>query len=71
VPEFTVNPSDIMVKFTSPEDRVVHGPGKVTDGVTDRVTDAERRILDELIIDGLFFIHIRISFEYNLVMTQI
>jgi ATP-dependent DNA helicase RecG len=58
VPEFTVNPSDIMVKFTAPEDRVVHGPGKVTDGVTDRmtdeVTDAERRILDELIIDGLF-----------------
>jgi ATP-dependent DNA helicase RecG len=50
VPEFTVNPSDIMVKFTAPEDRVVHGPGKVTDGVT----DAERRILDELIIDGLF-----------------
>jgi ATP-dependent DNA helicase RecG len=54
VPEFTVNPSDIMVKFTAPEDRVVHGPGRVTDGVTDGVTDAERRILDELIIDGLF-----------------
>jgi ATP-dependent DNA helicase RecG len=55
VPEFTVNPSDIMVKFTAPEDRVVHGPGKVNDGVTDRVTDevtdAERRILDELRID--------------------
>ncbi len=51
VPEFTVNPSDIMVKFTAPEDRVVHGPGKVTDGVTDEVTDAERRILDKLRID--------------------
>ena len=50
-PEFTVNPSDIMVKFTAPEDRVVHGPGKVTDGVTDEVTDAERRILDKLRID--------------------
>lgn len=40
-----------MVKFTAPEDRVVHGPGKVTDGVTDGVTDAERRILDKLRID--------------------
>lgn len=50
-PEFTVNPSDIMVKFTAPEDRVIHGPGKVIDGVTDEVTDAERRILDELRID--------------------
>lgn len=36
-----------MVKFTAPEDRVVHGPGKVTD----EVTDAERRILDKLRID--------------------
>ena len=54
-PEFVVNPSDIMVKFTAPDDRVVHGPGKVTDGVTDgvtdEVTDAERMILDELRID--------------------
>ena len=40
-----------MVKFTAPEDRVVHGPGKVTDGVTDEVTDTERRILDKLRID--------------------
>lgn len=29
MPEFTVNPGDIMVKFTASEDRVVHGPGKV------------------------------------------
>lgn len=33
MPEFTVNPGDIMVKFTAPEDRVVHGPGKVIDRV--------------------------------------
>ena len=33
-----------MVKFTAPADRIVHGPGRVTDGVT----DAERRILNEL-----------------------
>ena len=46
--EFIVNPSDIMVKFTAPEDRVVHGPSMVIDGVT----DAERRILDVLRIDS-------------------
>ena len=52
MPEFIVNPSDIMVKFTSPEDRVVRSPGKetgeVTDRVTDEVTNAEGRILNEL-----------------------
>ena len=41
IPEFTVNPSDIMVKFKAPEDRIVHGTERVTDGVTDTVTDAE------------------------------
>ena len=59
MPEFTINPGDIMVKFTAPEDRVVHGPGKVidrvTDGVTDRVTDkvtdAEKRIISHLEVD--------------------
>lgn len=52
LPEFTVNPGDIMVKFSAPEDRVVHGPGKVTDRVTDRVTekvtDAESVVLKAL-----------------------
>ena len=37
-----------MVKFTSPEDRVVRSPGKETGEVTDRVTNAEGRILNEL-----------------------
>ena len=50
-PEFMVNSGDIMVKFTAPEDRIVHGPGKVTDRVTDKVTDAEKRILEALKID--------------------
>ena len=52
IPEFNVNLSDIMVKLTSPEDRIVRSPGKetgeVTDEVTDKVTNAERRILNEL-----------------------
>ena len=48
IPEFTVNLSDIMVKLTSPEDRIVRSPGKETGEVTDEVTNAERRILNEL-----------------------
>lgn len=55
VPEFIINPGDIMVKFAAPEDRIVYGPGKVTDGVTDRVTDkvtdTEKKILETLRID--------------------
>lgn len=55
MPEFTINPGDIMVKFTAPEDRVVNGPGKVsakvTNGVTVRVTDAEKKILIQLEVD--------------------
>ena len=39
IPEFTVNPSDNMVKFTAPEDRIVHGTERVTDKVNDKVTD--------------------------------
>lgn len=27
IPEFALNPSDIMLKFTAPEDRGVHGTG--------------------------------------------
>ena len=46
IPEFTVNPSDIMVKFKAPEDRIVHG--------TERVTDGERAILQLLEIDPVY-----------------
>lgn len=54
-PEFEVSAGGIMVKFTAPRERVVHGPKVVTDGVTngvtDGVTDAEKRILNELYVD--------------------
>lgn len=40
-PEYTINPGDIMIKFTAPGDRVV----KVADRVTDRVTENERAVL--------------------------
>ena len=51
MPEFTINPGDVMVKFIAPEDRVVNGPGKVTDRVIDKVTDAEKKILIQLEVD--------------------
>lgn len=55
LPEFTVNPGDIMIKFTAPEDRVVHAPGKVTErvteGVTEKVTEKENEILVLLRMD--------------------
>lgn len=35
-PEFVVNPGDIMVKFTAPEDQVVRRPGRVTKRVTEK-----------------------------------
>lgn len=59
MPEFTINPGDIMVKFTAPEDRVVHGPGKVIDRVGVKVSvevgevlsDGEKMVLELLEID--------------------
>lgn len=44
-PEYTINPGDIMVKFTAPGDRIVKVAGRVTDRVTDRVTENERAVL--------------------------
>lgn len=38
-PEFTINPGDIMVKFTASEDQIVRRPGGVTERVTERVTE--------------------------------
>lgn len=50
-PKFTINPGDIMIKFTAPEDRVIrfgsHGvTAKVTAKVTIKVTDKEIEVLD-------------------------
>lgn len=55
LPEYMVNPGDIMIKFTGPEDRIIRVTEKVTDKVTDRVTDKvtdrEREVLELIIID--------------------
>lgn len=47
-PVYTVNPGDIMIQFTAPEERVVHVSRKVTDRVTDRVTENEKSCLHSL-----------------------
>ena len=44
-PEYTINPGDIMVKFTAPGDRIVKVAERVTDRVTDRVTENERAVI--------------------------
>ena len=41
---YTINPGDIMIEFTAPEDRVIRF-GKVTDRVIEKVTDEERTLL--------------------------
>ena len=55
MPEYTVNPSDIMIKFTGPEDRIIRVTDKVTNGVTgevtDKVTDRERQLIQLLVED--------------------
>lgn len=39
MPEFTVRPNDIMIKFSGPEDRIV----RVTDRVNDRRVGSDRK----------------------------
>lgn len=55
MPEYTVHPGDIMIKFTGSENRVVRVTDKVTNGVTgevtDNVTDREKQALQLLIED--------------------
>ena len=48
MPEYTVHPGDIMIKFTGPEDRIIRVSNgvtdKVPDGVSDKVTDREKQL---------------------------
>lgn len=50
-PEYTINPGDIMIKFTAPEDRVIRVTERVTVRVTDEVTDKEQTVLTLLAED--------------------
>ena len=47
MPEYTLNPGDIMIKFTAPQEHIV----RVTDKVTDKVTERERHLLTLLAED--------------------
>lgn len=47
MPEYMINPSDIMIKFTAPEDQVV----RVTEKVTEKVTDREQQVINLLYRD--------------------
>ena len=51
LPEYTVNPGDIMIKFTGPEDKVVRTGRRVNDRVNDRVNEKERMLLELLTED--------------------
>ena len=49
-PSYTINPGDIMIEFTAPEDRVIRF-GKVTDRVIHKVADEEHTLLSLLTED--------------------
>lgn len=55
MPEYTVHPGDIMIKFTGPEDRIVRVsdkvPDRVSDKVPEKVSDRENAVLKLLIED--------------------
>ena len=58
-PEYTINPGDIMIKFSAPEDRVIRSvTGRVTEKVTDKVTDTldetSLKILNLLAVDPAY-----------------
>lgn len=51
MPEYTVHPGDIMVKFTGLEDRIVRMNHKVNDRVNVQVNNRERTLLNHLAQD--------------------
>ena len=51
MPEYTVHPGDIMIKFTGPEDRLVRVNNKVNDRVNVHVNDRESALLNYLAQD--------------------
>ena len=51
MPEYTVHPGDIMIKFTGPEDRIVRVNNKVNDRVNVHVNDRESALLNYLAQD--------------------
>ena len=55
MPEYTVNPGDIMIKFTGPEDRIIRVTDRVSDQLSeklsDKLSDKEKLTLELLVED--------------------
>ena len=54
MPEYSVSPGDIMIRFTGPEDRIVRLSDRVNDQVNDRVNDRQKELLSYLAQDPGF-----------------
>lgn len=54
-PEYAINPGDIMIKFTAPEDRTIRSvTGRVTEKVTDTLDETSLKILNLLTVDPAY-----------------
>ena len=55
MPEYTVHPGDIMIKFTGPEDRIVRVTDRLSDQfsekLSDKLSDKEKLALELLVED--------------------
>ena len=51
MPEYTIHPGDIMIRFTGPEDRIVRVNNRVNDEVNAHVNDREKELLNHLVQD--------------------
>ena len=59
LPEYTIHPGDIMIRFSAAEDRIVRTSinrvtERVTEKVTEKVTEAEKELLGLLLEDPAF-----------------
>lgn len=55
LPEYTIHPGDIMIRFSAAEDRIVRTSiNRVTERVTEKVTEAEKELLGLLLEDPAF-----------------
>ena len=55
LPEYTIHPGDIMIRFSAAEDRIVRTSiNRVTEKVTEKVTEAEKELLGLLLEDPAF-----------------
>ena len=55
LPEYTIHPGDIMIQFIAAEERIVRTSlDKVTEGVTEKVTEAEQKLLSLLLEDPAY-----------------